>query len=245
MHRARGGQVPPSSGQERTCPFLVTTFDKLLSFLVLKKRPLWWASLYSRALTSICVDEVPAPRSRPSTVRQGNGGLLLQHLPFRDGNDFCNNAWRYTLLSPRLFQHALPCHLGAILAVAPAAAEAGTLFCKAPSQAGRGSAHSLSAPPPGWVRAGILCASSIHALHAHTSGPSVRFPRSPRAPHLALSVSCTPACRILYTCGRRRCQPIALPFFPPHPRAQAPHHSSLSRIWHYPRLSRHTRSRRA
>ena len=39
-----------------------------------------WASLYSRALTTICVDEVPrrpaAPRSRPTTVRQGNGGLL-------------------------------------------------------------------------------------------------------------------------------------------------------------------------
>jgi hypothetical protein len=32
-------------------------------------------SLYSRALTTICVDEVPAPRSRPTTVRQGNGGL--------------------------------------------------------------------------------------------------------------------------------------------------------------------------
>ena len=32
------------------------------------------ASLYSRALTTICVDEVPAPRSRPTTVRQGNGG---------------------------------------------------------------------------------------------------------------------------------------------------------------------------
>ena len=26
-------------------------------------------------LTNICVDEVPAPRSRPTTVRQGNGGL--------------------------------------------------------------------------------------------------------------------------------------------------------------------------
>ena len=24
---------------------------------------------------TICVDEVPAPRSRPTTVRQGNGGL--------------------------------------------------------------------------------------------------------------------------------------------------------------------------
>jgi hypothetical protein len=26
-------------------------------------------------LLTICVDEVPAPRSRPTTVRQGNGGL--------------------------------------------------------------------------------------------------------------------------------------------------------------------------
>ena len=34
-----------------------------------------WALLQSRALTTICVDEVPAPRSRPTTVRQGNGGL--------------------------------------------------------------------------------------------------------------------------------------------------------------------------
>jgi hypothetical protein len=84
MHRARGGQVPPSSGQERTCPFLVTTFDELLSFLVFKKWPLWWASLYSHALTTICVDEVPAPRSRPTTVRQGNGGLKYDttaHMP--------------------------------------------------------------------------------------------------------------------------------------------------------------------
>ena len=48
---------------------------KLRPFSVLKKRPLWWASLYSRALTTICVDEVPTPRSRPTTVRQGNGGL--------------------------------------------------------------------------------------------------------------------------------------------------------------------------
>jgi len=33
---------------------------------------------YSRALTNICVDEVPDPHSRPTTVRQGNGngGLL-------------------------------------------------------------------------------------------------------------------------------------------------------------------------
>ena len=32
---------------------------------------------YFRALTTICVDEVPAPRSRPTTVRQGerDGGL--------------------------------------------------------------------------------------------------------------------------------------------------------------------------
>ena len=26
-------------------------------------------------LLNICVDEVPGPRSRPTTVRQGNGGL--------------------------------------------------------------------------------------------------------------------------------------------------------------------------
>jgi len=32
-------------------------------------------TLLSRSLTTICVDEVPAPRSRPTTVRQGNGGL--------------------------------------------------------------------------------------------------------------------------------------------------------------------------
>ena len=50
-------------------PFLVTTFDERLSFSVLLERPLWRASLYSRALTTICVHEVPAPRSRPTTVR--------------------------------------------------------------------------------------------------------------------------------------------------------------------------------
>jgi hypothetical protein len=31
-------------------------------------------TLLSRSFTTICVDEVPAPRSRPTTVRQGNGG---------------------------------------------------------------------------------------------------------------------------------------------------------------------------
>jgi hypothetical protein len=31
-------------------------------------------TLLSR-FTTICVDEVPAPRSRPTTVRQGNEGL--------------------------------------------------------------------------------------------------------------------------------------------------------------------------
>ena len=30
-----------------------------------------------------------------------------------------------------------------------------------------------AAPPPGWVRGGILRASYFHALHAHTSGPSL------------------------------------------------------------------------
>ena len=39
-----------------------------------------WASLYSRTLTTICVDEVPAPRSRPTTVRQGNGGIYYPPL---------------------------------------------------------------------------------------------------------------------------------------------------------------------
>jgi hypothetical protein len=33
----------------------------------LKGLYIWWASLYSRALTTVCVDEVPAPRSRPTT----------------------------------------------------------------------------------------------------------------------------------------------------------------------------------
>jgi hypothetical protein len=34
---------------------------------------------FSRSYYYLCVDEVPAPRSRPSpaTVRQGNGGLTL------------------------------------------------------------------------------------------------------------------------------------------------------------------------
>jgi len=45
-------------------------------FAPLLKASIWWASLYSRALTTICVDEVPAPRSRPTTVRQGNGGAI-------------------------------------------------------------------------------------------------------------------------------------------------------------------------
>ena len=54
-------------------------FRKLRPFSVLWERPLWWASLYSRALTTICVDEVPTPRSRPTTVRQGNGGLQTRH----------------------------------------------------------------------------------------------------------------------------------------------------------------------
>ena len=40
-----------------------STFEKVQAVLVLWERPLWWASLYSRALTTICVDEVPAPRS--------------------------------------------------------------------------------------------------------------------------------------------------------------------------------------
>ena len=42
----------------------------------------FWSFLYgglhfslALLLTNICVDEVPAPRSRPTTVRQGNGGL--------------------------------------------------------------------------------------------------------------------------------------------------------------------------
>ena len=31
-------------------------------------------------LSTICVDEVPAPRSRPTTVRQGNGGAITTGL---------------------------------------------------------------------------------------------------------------------------------------------------------------------
>ena len=33
--------------------------------------------LVSRSYTTICKNEVPAPRSRPTTVRQGNGGLYI------------------------------------------------------------------------------------------------------------------------------------------------------------------------
>jgi hypothetical protein len=73
--RARGRHAGRLGNCVPTCPFWSLTFDELLSRSVLLKRPLWWASLYSRALTTICVDEVPAPRSRPTTVRQGNGGL--------------------------------------------------------------------------------------------------------------------------------------------------------------------------
>ena len=47
-------------------------------FGLILKASMVWASLCSRALTTICVDEVPAPRSRPTTVRQGNGGLQLR-----------------------------------------------------------------------------------------------------------------------------------------------------------------------
>jgi hypothetical protein len=36
-------------------------------------------TLLSRSYYTICVDEVPAPRSRPTTVRQGNGGLYNLH----------------------------------------------------------------------------------------------------------------------------------------------------------------------
>jgi hypothetical protein len=32
----------------------------------------------------ICVDEVPAPRSRPTTVRQGNGGLSSYLISYLD-----------------------------------------------------------------------------------------------------------------------------------------------------------------
>ena len=41
-------------------------------------------TLLSRSYYTICVDEVPAPRSRPTTVRQGNGGLYNLH-----------NKWRF------------------------------------------------------------------------------------------------------------------------------------------------------
>ena len=50
-------QVNPG---QRSTPFLVA-FEKVRRFSVLWERPLWWASLYSRALTTICVDE----KSRP------------------------------------------------------------------------------------------------------------------------------------------------------------------------------------
>jgi hypothetical protein len=51
------------------------TFEKVRAFSVLSERPLWWASLYSRAFTTICVGEVPAPRSRPTTRQaRGTGG---------------------------------------------------------------------------------------------------------------------------------------------------------------------------
>ena len=71
-----GIHIGNKSGQRSQKSFeKLQKLRKLRPFLALKKRPLWWASLYSRALTTICVDEVPAPRSRPTTVRQGNGGL--------------------------------------------------------------------------------------------------------------------------------------------------------------------------
>ena len=56
-------------------PFLVA-FEEVRPFsrsYIGKAFPIWRASLYSCALTTICVDEVPPPRSRPTTVRRGNG----------------------------------------------------------------------------------------------------------------------------------------------------------------------------
>ena len=38
---------------------------------------------YSCALTTICVDEVLAPRSRPTTVRQGSGGAQMCNVDIR------------------------------------------------------------------------------------------------------------------------------------------------------------------
>jgi hypothetical protein len=62
-------------------PFLVAFVlrkgSKLFWSHDLPKASMGWASLYSRRLFYyyLCVDEVPAPRSRPTTVRQGNGVL--------------------------------------------------------------------------------------------------------------------------------------------------------------------------
>ena len=67
------------SGQPRS-----EGFENVRGVSVPSLRPLWWASLYSRALTTICVDEVPAPRSRPTTVRhRGTGGYNV-NLPTKE-----------------------------------------------------------------------------------------------------------------------------------------------------------------
>ena len=52
-------------------------FENVHAFLVLfKGLYVVGFTLLSRFTRStICVDEVPAPRSRPTTVREGNGGL--------------------------------------------------------------------------------------------------------------------------------------------------------------------------
>jgi hypothetical protein len=94
-----------------------------------------------------------------------------------------------------------------------------------------------AAPPPGWVRGGILdprppCPHLRPSLCAPRALPALRTLPTYRP----LRILCTPSCRILYTRGRRCCQPSAA-IQPPHPRAQAPHHSSLSRIWHCPLAS--------
>ena len=55
----------------------VLTFEKVHDFLVLSERPsLWWASLYSRALTTICVDEVPTPPFPPDHRQAGERGAI-------------------------------------------------------------------------------------------------------------------------------------------------------------------------
>jgi hypothetical protein len=61
-------------GTIRSTPVRGLRKGSSFSGLILKASMVGFTS--SRALTTICVDKVPAPRSRPTTVRQGNGGLI-------------------------------------------------------------------------------------------------------------------------------------------------------------------------